>query len=242
LDWYQIEGGREDMADLSHWDFAQSFSGLEAAALILGLEPSESENEHGRIQVLTKRMELHYKHAHNRFFLDLAALIDDQPCSDVDQQVELISVKMDELHRLNPLLVKSLPPDEHDVVTPFYNWLSSQQQSNFENQEFSRLEVAGWLTAIGMQSIYSFNQVEPSAIAAPAGLWPWGSHHTEMLGHLAAAARRFWVNYDPGDLSTANTNATVVDWLRTDRKVSGKMAEAIATMLRPDGLPTGPRK
>lgn len=71
--------------------------------------------------------------------------------------------------------------------------------------------------------------------------WPWGIHHTETLGHLEAAAKRFWVNYDPTDPSTAPLNEDVIQWLMA-RKVSRNMANSIATMLRVDGLKTGPRK
>ena len=83
------------------------------------------------------------------------------------------------------------------------------------------------------------------AIAIPSKVvgWPWGSHHTELLGHLEAAARRYWgENYVPSDATTASTNATVSEWLQKERKVSRTMADSIASMLRPDGLPTGPRK
>lgn len=72
--------------------------------------------------------------------------------------------------------------------------------------------------------------------------WPWGNHHTELLGHLEAAATRFWVNHDPTDNTTAPTNQIVSDWLQSERKLSRMMADAIASMLRADGLPTGPRK
>lgn len=72
--------------------------------------------------------------------------------------------------------------------------------------------------------------------------WPWGSHHTEMLGHLEAAALRFWVNVDPSDNTTAPTNKEVSDWLEKERKVSNAGAKAIASILRQDDLPTGPRK
>lgn len=78
--------------------------------------------------------------------------------------------------------------------------------------------------------------------ASSGGLatWPWGTHETALLRHLAAAAKRFWVNHDPSDLGTAPTNAAVVDWLR-ERGVAQRTAEVIATLLRADGLPTGPR-
>ena len=72
--------------------------------------------------------------------------------------------------------------------------------------------------------------------------WPWGSHHTELLGHLDAAARRFWTLYDPDDPSTAPTNDMVSEWLQQERRVSKEKAKAIASILRPDGLATGPRR
>ena len=50
--------------------------------------------------------------------------------------------------------------------------------------------------------------------------WPWGPHHTETLGHLEAAARKWWVLYDPSDLTTAPTNEMVSDWLQTERGIS----------------------
>lgn len=80
------------------------------------------------------------------------------------------------------------------------------------------------------------------SIPAPLNRWPWGNHHTEALGHLEAAALRFWVNHDPTEPSTAPTNKEVVAWLQTERKVSKTLAEAMASILRLDGLPTGPRK
>ena len=76
----------------------------------------------------------------------------------------------------------------------------------------------------------------------PVVCWPWGSHHTAMLGHLEAAARRFWVNVDPSDNTTAPTNKEVSDWLEKERKVSNAGAKAIASILRQEDLPTGPRK
>lgn len=90
----------------------------------------------------------------------------------------------------------------------------------------------------------SANELKPEAETHPArgGIWPWGTHHTKALGHLEAAALRFWKLYDPADDSTAPTNNQVSEWLQTERGLSQKMAEAMASILRADGLPTGPRK
>lgn len=83
-------------------------------------------------------------------------------------------------------------------------------------------------------------QAEPDT--NPEIKWPWGTHHTDALGHLEAAANRFWKLYDPTDDSTAPTNKQVAGWLQNERGLSQKMAEAMASILRADGLPTGPRK
>lgn len=72
--------------------------------------------------------------------------------------------------------------------------------------------------------------------------WPWGAHHTDALGHLEAAAARWWTFYDPTDPSTAPTNEMVAEWLRDERFVSKEKAYAIASILRADGLKTGPRR
>ena len=71
--------------------------------------------------------------------------------------------------------------------------------------------------------------------------WPWGRHETELLRKLARAADLFWKQYDPTEPSSAPTNEQVIKWL-VDQKVAKRTAEVMATILRADGLPTGPRK
>ena len=71
--------------------------------------------------------------------------------------------------------------------------------------------------------------------------WPWGDYETELLRKLATAADRFWKLYDPADNTTAPTNQQVIDWLK-QQGVADRTAEVMATILRADGLPTGPRK
>jgi len=70
--------------------------------------------------------------------------------------------------------------------------------------------------------------------------WPWGPYETELLRQLAAAARRYWVNFDPSDPTTAPTNEEVANFL-TGRGVASRVAETMAQMLRADGLRPGPR-
>ena len=74
-----------------------------------------------------------------------------------------------------------------------------------------------------------------------SGSWPWGSHETELLRHLAAAAKHLWVLYDPDDPSTAPTNEQVSNFL-VDRGVPKSMSDKMATILRPETLKSGRRK
>lgn len=71
--------------------------------------------------------------------------------------------------------------------------------------------------------------------------WPWGRYETKLLRMLARAADRFWKNYDSSDPTSAPTNEQVIRWLLNE-KVAKRTAEVIATILRADHLPTGPRK
>lgn len=219
--------------DLGYWDFADRFSGHDAAALILGIEPRESEHEQARIRVVTDRMAQHYEYACTRVF--------SEPKPWEQEPINTFPVRQRGLHsiQLNSLQWEYWTTG---IQETFLEWLTSGRQAKFENQEFSRHEIDNWLTSIGMRSVYMFRPDPSGARHISAGRWPWGAYHTEMLGHLEAAALRFWTGYEPSDATTANTNATVSDWLQTERKVSRTMADAIASMLRPDGLPTGPRK
>lgn len=82
----------------------------------------------------------------------------------------------------------------------------------------------------------------PETKPTPLNRWPWGSYTTRNLEHLEAATKQFWVLYDPSDPTTAPTNARVIEWLRTKRGVTTATAEKIASILRDEKLPTGPRK
>lgn len=77
--------------------------------------------------------------------------------------------------------------------------------------------------------------------ASTVSKWPWGDHETELLKKLAAAAGKFWTLYDRTDATTAPKNDVIVAWLKK-QNVSERTAEVMATILRADGLPTGPRK
>jgi len=136
------------MADLSHWDFAEHFSGYDAAALILGLEPRESDTEQWRVNIVMDRMALHYN---NRIAaLEWEATDPDQRDEDDPKKlVGLESVKLAELNRLAWLYGADAPLEEW--MSPF------SKNRQFENQFFARYSIVGWLKAIGMKSVYQFD-------------------------------------------------------------------------------------
>lgn len=223
------------MSDLSHWDFAERFSGYEAAALILGIEPRESAEDEHRVRVVMNRIELDYLEALETVRWEMPDSFGGFESSSTCPDELFLSVELEQL------LWKFHDGDTQSLEM----WLLDRRRPLFENQEFDRKKMIFWLAKVGQKSIYQFDRsANPTRLSSgSAGLhWPWGNHHTELLGHLEAAAKRFWVNYDPSDPNSANTNATVSEWLQEERKVSKNMADSIATILRPDGLPTGPRR
>ncbi|SCY31164.1 hypothetical protein [Nitrosospira sp. Nsp13] len=82
---------------------------------------------------------------------------------------------------------------------------------------------------------------EPISTDIRADRWPWGNHETELLKKMALAANKFWKLYDPSDPATAPTNDQVESFLK-EEGVSSRTAQIMATILRADGLPSGPRK
>lgn len=78
------------------------------------------------------------------------------------------------------------------------------------------------------------------------GRWPWGDYETRLLRWVAVAVRRFWVNYDPSDRSTAPTEKVVVQWLlahqeKMGEELSGREAQLIAQLVKADSVGPGPR-
>lgn len=241
------------LVDLSKWDFAVEFRLYEAAALIVGIDPAEiytstkpardnprlyEYHEHPQIKPVVDRMEYDFLTACDLY----EAMRDgkwkhstDEPLSELllrNREMEVVPVKIGSW---------GLPLDSV-TQRALDTWHGSDDIAMYETAKFTRKELSRWLSAIGLKSVYQFDQGPPATIETPFGHWPWDNHHTELLGHLEAAARRYWQRYDPTDATTAPINKDVAEWLMTERKLSQKMAESIASMLRPDGLPTGPRK
>lgn len=112
----------------------------------------------------------------------------------------------------------------------------------FEDRKVRPAAVRAYFAEKGFSVPAEWKVVGAPEPRAGCGGWPWGAHETELLRCQRAAAVKFWVNYDPADVSTAPTNSEVAEWLRSEHGLSKITAAAIARILRADGLPSGPRR
>lgn len=218
------------MRDFSHWDFAECFSGYDAAALILGIEPVDSEDDH-RVRVVVERLASEYARALKQAQWEIIPFDENEERKVNLSEALLVSVELEKLWRLYA----------NGMETPLDDWIKDKRSTHFDIQRFDRNVIDRWLENVGYKSVYSFNRDITESKEICPSRWPWGTHTTIALGHVEAAARRYWMNYDPSDETSAPTNTTVSDWLQKERKVSKAMADSIASILRVDGLKTGPR-
>jgi len=206
------------MVDLTHWDFAEYFSGYEAAALILGLEPRDSDTEEWRVSVVTDRMRLHYQYA-------IAQISSDFDDTAINAQIALPSVKSDGLNRRYWL---------GGEETNLSDWLNSWQ-SNFDTQDFRRDSIARWLRAIGMKSIYQFDRTQSPKHEA---VIETDIDPADLPDELSAANIAFRaVTKGHGDPAATFKNR-LIDYLGSNfPSLNSEAVQRIATVANPDKAP-----
>ncbi len=148
------------MADLSHWDFADAFSAIETAALIIGSDPSleilgEKVTYPKSTPILKKLSESYHAawgYWHTRsdgcFELNDSVSLPDEAI----QSAEMIEFQ-GRIHG------KEITQNMAQYIGSFIGNGSSQngEYSAFHLQRFPRTEVIRWLTATGMKSVYQFD-------------------------------------------------------------------------------------
>lgn len=116
---------------------------------------------------------------------------------------------------------------------------------DFRDRGVRLSDYAQWAQGLDMTLPPHFPTTPTTNLTTPA-MWPWGTHDTVLLGHLAATAHHFWKpvseggNYDPERPITAKSNDVITAWLMK-RGVSENMAKAIPTLLHADDMAKGPR-
>jgi hypothetical protein len=68
---------------------------------------------------------------------------------------------------------------------------------------------------------------------------PFCHYETKLLKIQGEAIKKFWADFDPMKPGTEPKKTTVMNWLKSEYRISDKSADAIATIIRPDGLSPG---
>jgi hypothetical protein len=108
------------------------------------------------------------------------------------------------------------------------------------NREISTHLFYDWAKSIEWELPQRFPKSLANLKVVIQSVYPWGNHNTKLLTKLSEAAIKFWSLYDPTQPDTAPKNEEVSDWLIKEG-ASKTLAEAMATILRADGLRTGRR-
>jgi hypothetical protein len=142
------------MTDRSYWDFAEEFSAVEAAALIMGIDPLD-ENKRLLANPVLDRLKNSYKKACIYWYERVAGsfvLCEDEVLSDTAiQSIQMLKIFS---------RIKTLNPDVPEVErVKLEAWLNEEGDlSNIDSHKFSREGLSKWLTLLGLESEYSFDK------------------------------------------------------------------------------------
>lgn len=140
---------------LAHWNIAVSFTGLQAAALACGIDPANAELLPGKSLPLLERMESCYNSKKAWLWDDMGP-----------HHEEGIIAKLDMLESV------SLRGWESEVEPGTWGsycaWVKAEIESRFEQQRFTRQELARWLAEIKFDSEYEFSSDPSDAVEAIA--------------------------------------------------------------------------
>lgn len=210
-------------ANWKHWGSMVTVLDWEAAWLTLGLDPKEAGDAHAQMQVSTDHRD---EFAAAMFFGERRDVIESYFNAVENERAARFRAIRNWLEQgaIWCQMWQSWDPFTHAV----------------EVHQVRISEVAARAIAAGWQIPDQLAQLVVAPSTAESTSWPWGTYETNLLRELSQAAKKFWVNYDPADPTTAPTNEAVASFL-IGRGVSDRVAQTIAQILRADGLRPGPR-
>ena len=166
------------MTNLSHWDYTENFTGLEAAALILGIDPALETSAviaplHRRLnEAYTATLWAHqddirldyseisfFEHADERIRLSIRGKAWDAPFRPNNLHSLRMTSHYDDSHNTSGRLADGL----WDIsINRFKRWLEDDSRNGFHHQLFGSSEIVRWLEARGMNSVYRFEGSLPA--------------------------------------------------------------------------------
>jgi len=138
---------------------------------------------------------------------------------------------------------KHIPATEKEAefwAAEFACSITPDREISIDDIRIDRQELLEFLIAANTNGVASddVNKVTENTETQIRQLF---GHSTELLLELVAASKEHWKSYMPKIPSTAPKSEVVSKWLQ-DRGVTQNVADRMATILRPDDLPTGRRK
>lgn len=213
--------------DLSHWDFAEQFKANEAAALILGLPPESasdihaiSEGQEGFLLKMTpvlRRMNEAFKRAVWQLHLATKGGLDGYK----RYPGMAFHLHSEHIFGLRSLRASSLRNKAY------------VGHSDFSGAFFSRKEIQRWLDALGMTSVYQFDQNGSGGITAAKEALDIDP--TDLPEELDAANVAYRVVSHRFDIKTGTFRNKVKDYVKNNYPhLKHDAVERIATVANPD--------
>lgn len=175
------------MTELSQWDFVQTFSGYEAASLILGLDPA-LENS-GKTAPVIKTMKESYKSSLNSFkdeyLLKKYYLTESEQFRNFGKEQKIIRQMINKaadsvfkpMNLMSFRMYGAFTELESETIYKnelyemaderFYRWCFDEILTSFDHQLFETKELCRWLEVRGFKSIYEFKLNENSKESNP---------------------------------------------------------------------------
>ena len=208
--------------NLSHWNVAVDFTGDEASALAVGLDPSQPSYVRTIGEPLFQRMKGSYQKRKGWLEWDMSPW-EDGPIEKPDM---LESVKL-------RWWASQVEPG---TWNDYCQWTKDYAESGFETQRFTRQELARWLVAIGHTSVFPFGEMQHVATTV-------NSNEKEIdpldlppeLDYANQAFRAVTNGY--GDQAATFKNR-LIDYLQsTFNGLTPEAVKRIATLSNPDKTP-----
>ena len=234
---------------LSYWRMVDPLTVKQAAALIGGCNPSEVRYENVGPSYLETKDGITSNEGIERVQAAYAALTNAIKDGKLGANVRFTAwphdgwLEIDEDERLTSDV--SLNPEEWDTDIVGLKLIKRQGFVYRVNPDWDKTTISvetlnDWLRQRGFPPLFS--EFSESTGEPDSGPWPWGGYTTKHLKTIAEVVKEFWSTYDPEQPDTAPTNSEVQDWLMSERGVSKKIAESMATICRADNAPTTRRR
>ena len=141
--------------NLSHWDIAVDFTGSQAAALALGIDPDDTSSKRGKSFPLYQRMESCYNSKKDWLWGDMGPMEDGLIAK--SDMLESLELRWWALER------------EPRTWGDYCDWVKADIESRFEQQRFTRQELVRWLAEINFDSLYKFDISSSDAVGTITG-------------------------------------------------------------------------